>query len=138
MSRRDTYHDIVVSALEREGWIVTDDPFIIAFGAQDLQVDLGLEMPIGAERGGEKIAVEIKSFLGASAITDFYLAFGQFAFYRSLLALRGVERKIYLAMPDDAYHAIFDLTDGEAVRVHNHLPLIVYEPVEGAPLQWIE
>ena len=53
MSPPDTFHDIVVRALENEGWVVTDDPFIISFGAQDLQGDLGLEMPIGAERGGE-------------------------------------------------------------------------------------
>ena len=91
-----------------------------------------------ARSAAERIAVEIKSFLGPSAITDFYQAFGQFAFYRSLLTLRGVNRKIYLAMPNDAYHALFDLADGEAVRAHDHIPLIVYEPLEGAALQWIE
>ena len=124
--------------MEREGWIVTDDPFVIPFGSQDFQVDLGLEMPIGAERGGEKIAVEIKSFLGMSAITDFYSALGHFLFNRSLLALRGIDRKIYLAMPNEAYHAIFDIADGEAVRVHNHIPLIVSRQDAAGGLEWID
>ena len=63
MSRKDTFHEIVVSTLVREGWTITHDPYLLPFGIYDLQIDLGAEMPIGAEREGRKIAVEIKSFL---------------------------------------------------------------------------
>ncbi|MBD2518263.1 hypothetical protein H6G93_25470 [Nostoc sp. FACHB-973] len=41
-----------------------------------------LEQVLAAERGEQKIAVEIKSFLRTSTITDFYLALGQFIPYQ--------------------------------------------------------
>ena len=69
----------------REGWTITHDPYVLLFGIHDLQIDLGAEMPIGAEREGRKIAVEIKSFLSISTFGDLYHAIGQFQFYHSLL-----------------------------------------------------
>jgi XisH protein len=39
-------------------------------------IDLGAEKLIAAERGSEKIAVEIKSFSGASFINDLENAWG--------------------------------------------------------------
>lgn len=50
-----------------------------------MRIDLGAEKLLAAEREGEKIAVEIKSFLSPSAITDFHLALGQFLNYRTAL-----------------------------------------------------
>jgi hypothetical protein len=44
-------------------------------------VDLAAERLIAADRDGEKIAVEIKSFLNPSAIADFHQALGQFLSY---------------------------------------------------------
>ena len=45
-------------------------------GEIDAYIDLGAERLLVAEKAGEKIAVEIKSFLGASNIYEFYTAFG--------------------------------------------------------------
>ena len=63
---KDVFHDIVVKALEAEEWNITDDPLYISVGLVELYIDLGAEKIIGAEKAGEKIAVEIKIFLGAS------------------------------------------------------------------------
>jgi hypothetical protein len=41
-------------------------------------VDLGAERLIAAQRGDEKIAVEIKSFTGPSAIHEMQMALGQY------------------------------------------------------------
>jgi hypothetical protein len=57
----------------------------LKFGAITFQVDLGAEKIIGAEKAGQKIAVEIKSFLNPSTITNFYNALGQFLSYRLAL-----------------------------------------------------
>ena len=47
-----------------------------------LQIDLGAERLIAAEKGIEKIAVEVKSFVGSSKIEDLRDAVGQFVIYR--------------------------------------------------------
>jgi hypothetical protein len=62
---------------------------------------------LAAERAGEKIAVEVKSFLNPSAVTDFYAALRQFLSYR--LALKSVEPELslYLAVPVDVYQTFF-------------------------------
>lgn len=78
---KDKYHFLVKKALEDEGWTITDDPLIIDTPNRDLEVDLGAEKLIGAEKGNLKIAVEIKSFLGLSQIHEFYKALGQFNYY---------------------------------------------------------
>src|SRR4028119_2454285 len=46
---------------------------------------LGAEKVVVAEKDGQKIAVEIKSFIGPSKISQFYTALGQFISYRAAL-----------------------------------------------------
>ncbi|MFM5896387.1 MAG: element excision factor XisH family protein, partial [Dolichospermum sp.] len=62
MSAKDIFHDAVRKGLEKEGWVITDDPLRIRSGRVDMQIDLGGEKILAAEKGEEKIAVEIKSF----------------------------------------------------------------------------
>lgn len=89
MSAKDIFHETVKQALQKEQWVITNDPLRFKFGNVNFQVDLGAERLLAAQRKGEKIAVEIKSFLNPSAITDFYSALGQFLSYR--LALEATE-----------------------------------------------
>ncbi len=81
MSRRDTYHDLVKRALIREGWIITHDPYFLQADPK-LSIDLGAERTLAAERGNEKIAVEIKSFLSESQVTELERAVGQYGIYQ--------------------------------------------------------
>jgi hypothetical protein len=104
---RDRYHRIVRSALEAEGWVITDDPLIIETLKRDLEVDLGAERLIAAEKGLEKIAVEIKSFLGLSQIHDFYKALGQFNYYSLALEEQEPDRSLFLAIPAAVYESVF-------------------------------
>ncbi len=69
---RDKYHYAARIALEKDAWIVTNDPLELSFKQADFEIDLAAERLIAAERGLEKIAVEIKSFLGKSAISEFH------------------------------------------------------------------
>lgn len=82
------FHDLVKAGLEAEGWVITADPLYLSFGRVNFEVDLAAERVIAAERENRKIAVEIKSFLKSSFVTDFYGALGQFLSYR--LALQRV------------------------------------------------
>jgi XisH protein len=71
MSAKNIYHATVVHALEADGWKITNDPLTLSFGGRDLFVDLGAErVTIAAERGGQRIAVEIQSFLGRSPVRN--------------------------------------------------------------------
>jgi hypothetical protein len=83
MPAYDTFHDAVKNALIKDGWTITNDPLVIEFGLLNVYIDLGAERLIAAERGNERIAVEIKSFMGPSLLTDFHLAMGQFLNYRN-------------------------------------------------------
>ena len=60
---KDKFHQQVREALEKEGWTITHDPYKIMIGRRRGYIDLGAEI-IGAEKGDQIIAVEIKSFLG--------------------------------------------------------------------------
>ena len=82
MPARDFYHDKVRNALIKDGWTITHDPYSMKLGSADLFVDLGAEKIIAAEKGSDKIAVEIKSFLGKSIIAQTQDAIGQFIMYR--------------------------------------------------------
>ena len=65
MARLDKIHDKIKTALIKDGWTITHDPFAIQSEEFDLYVDLAAERIFAAERAGEKIAVEIKRFFAA-------------------------------------------------------------------------
>jgi hypothetical protein len=71
----------------------------IDWGQEDAYIDIGAERVIAAERGVEKIAVEVKSFLEPSRIRAIEIAVGQYAFYRTLLEISEPDRRLYLAVP---------------------------------------
>jgi hypothetical protein len=85
MSAKDAVHDAVRHALEKDGWLITHDPYYMKVGGVEMYIDLGSEAVLAAERNGEKIAVEIKSFLGTSTISEFHTALGQFINYQLAL-----------------------------------------------------
>ena len=138
MSARDKFHDFVKDSLEKEGWKITHDPLRIEFGEEDkLQIDLGAEKVLGAEKEGQKIAVEIKTFLSDSAIFDFHMALGQFLNYRLVLEETEPERILYLAVPLSAYDSFFYRDLPQAAIKKYQVKLIVYDPKSERNLQWI-
>jgi hypothetical protein len=111
MPARDIYHNSVKNALIKDGWTITHDPYTLTFGLRDVFVDIGAERMLAAEKGDEKIAVEIKSFRGASDIHDLEMAVGQYIFYRALLTRLEPDRKLFLAVPA----SVFDSTLSEPI-----------------------
>ena len=108
MPARDFYHDVVKSALIADGWTITDDPLVLKIGTKDLLVDLGAERLLAAEKQGQKIAVEIKSFLGASDVDSLEKALGQFTLYHDILEESEPDRRIYLAIPSEIFDDPFE------------------------------
>ena len=137
MPARDFYHDVVKAALIADGWTITDDPLILHVGKKDLFVDLGAERLLAAVKQGRKIAVEVKSFLGASEVSDLENALGQYVLYREILAQTGSDRLIYLAVSVEVYEDLFEEPIGQLVLRRAHLRLIVFDPEKGVIVQWI-
>ncbi len=137
MSAKDIFHNAVRLALEKDQWTITNDPLYIKASPRiRMFVDLGAEKLLAAERSGQKIAVEIKSFLGLSAINEFHLALGQFLTYRLALADLEPERVLYLAIPEDVYAEFFiDEFIQQAIQTYQ-LSFIVFNPVEENITLW--
>ena len=107
MSRRDKIHDAVRNARVKDGWTITADPFEIEYKTVTLRADLAADRVIAAERGLEKIVVEIKSFLSRSPIHELQTALGQFELYSTYLQLSEPDRKLYLAVSADIWERFF-------------------------------
>jgi XisH protein len=125
MPARDIYHDAVKNALTKDGWVITADPYIIKYEDAELYADLAAENPIAAYRQGQKIVVEIKSFIGRSPMYDFHNALGQYIVYRNLLQLTEPEYKLYLAIDSVVYQEFFLRKSIQAILQENQLLLIV-------------
>ena len=62
-------------ALEKDNWLITHDPLSFELTEKvKVRIDLGAEKLITAEKDNQKIAVEVKSFIGLSAISEFHTA----------------------------------------------------------------
>jgi len=97
MSARDIYHDVVKSALIKDGWKITADPLTLKFSTRyKLQIDLAAEALMAADKDNQLIAVEVKSFLAPSTVSEFHVALGQFINYRIALRLKQPERVLYV------------------------------------------
>jgi hypothetical protein len=117
---KDLYHEAVRKALEADGWTITDDPYYLKAKPHKLRVDLGAEKIIAAERGIDKIAVEIKTFAKDSFIYEFYEVSGQYQFYEEFLTEQDNERVLYLAISEVIYRARF-LPDESVMRMCNKI-----------------
>jgi hypothetical protein len=105
MPAKDVYHDTVKNALIKEGWTITSDQLFIRFGGFDMYIDLGASQVIAATK--QKIAVEVKSFIGGPFISEFHTAIEQVMNYRSALKRIEPECVLYLAVPRVIYKTYF-------------------------------
>ncbi len=137
MAARDLFHKAVKVALQKENWLITDDPLKMEAGGAKFEIDLGAERLLAAERAGEKIAVEIKTFLNDSPITDYHAALGQFLNYRLVLELKDPDRRLYLAIPVAVHEAFFQREFLQISVERYQINRIVYDPLNEVILQWI-
>jgi XisH protein len=137
MPAKDVFHQAMRHALEKDGWTITDDPLLVDVKEVKVFVDLGAERLIAAERENETIAVEVKSFVGGSTISEFHTALGQFINYRLFLKLSDPNRSLYLAVPSETYEEFFTGKIISQILKENNLKIIVYEPISEVIEQWI-
>ena len=136
---KDVFHQQVKNALIKDGWNITHDPLTIRISeAVKLQIDLAAESAIAAQRGSEKIAVEIKSFVGDSDISAFHTALGQYLNYCQALEEQEPDRIVYLAIPVETYQDFFQLPFIQRALRRYQVKLIIYDPKQEEIKQWIK
>lgn len=136
MPARDLYHDAVKKALVKDGWTITHDPFRLSWGGRDMYIDLGAERLLAAEKDEQRIAVEVKSFVGASEMQDLERAIGQFVLYRTVLAEREPDRALFLAVPQFILQDVFEQPLGELLIERNLVQVVGFDPDEEVIVQW--
>jgi hypothetical protein len=141
MPKKDSVHSYVRAALEKAGWEITHDPYMLENDtfSKRLMIDLGAEKTdlLEAEKGVERIAVEVKSFLGNSTIQDTYTAIGQFLMYQTSLQTQEADRKLYLAIPENIYEQM--LTEQLYLLAFRkyHISLLIFH-LQTEQIQWQE
>jgi hypothetical protein len=133
---KDLFHQVVKDALVKDGWNITHDPFPVDYGDVQMQIDLGAERLLAATKDKTIIAVEIKSFVRPSAISEFHTAVGQYLNYRRALRNQEPNRVLYLAVPSQTYDEFFRLrfiAEGiEEYQIH----LLIYDVEERSIVKW--
>ncbi len=135
---KDLYHYVLKEALQQDGWDVTNDPLMVADKSvnMDYEIDLGAEKLLGAEKGNEKIAVEVKSFLRTSLVNEFHSVFGQFLIYKEALIRTEADRVLYLAIPLSASNRLQDYPFLQELITQFAIKIIVFDETTKRIIQW--
>ncbi|MDM3862060.1 MAG: XisH family protein [Aphanizomenon gracile PMC644.10] len=136
MPARDIYHDAVKNALIKDGWTITFDPYPIKYEEVKLLADLTGEKTISATREGEKIVIEIKSFLSRSPMREFETALGQYLIYQTFLSLTHPEYKVYLAIGEKIYEKFFEQVAIELILQKYQVSLLVVDINKEEIIKW--
>ena len=113
------------------------DRLKLEVGGTKFEIDLGAETLLSAIRGEEKIAVEVKSFLSDSPLTDYHAALGQFLNYRLALQKAEPERKLFLAIPLSSHQLFFQKEFAQDSLAFYQVAQIIYDPDKEVISQWI-
>lgn len=138
MPALDRYHEAVKNALIKDGWTITHDPLRLVVGPDNVYVDLAAERVLAAEKETRKIAVEIKTYAGASKIADLEQAVGQYVVYRMALRRLDPGRELYLAVPQDVVSNQFQKRElWQAFLTDENGKLFGYDAEREEIIQWL-
>jgi hypothetical protein len=137
MPRFDLFHDTVRVALSKDGWTITDDPYLIEYKGFRLQADLGAEKVFAAEKDQRKIVVEVKVFGTPSFVNELQKAVGQYLMYRSFLKHVAPDRELFLALPQSVFEDFFQREPISEIVDEHQLHLLVFDPATEEVTEWI-
>ncbi len=136
---KDIIHNQVKNALIKDGWTITADLFRVEFEELEIFADLAAERtPIVAEKQGQKIIVEIKTFAGRSFIRELEQALGQYDLYFEMLTLTEFNHELYLAISEFVYEEFFQRKGTATIIQRKHLKLLVVNLNKEEVVRWIK
>ena len=136
MAAKDIYHEAVKNALIKDGWTITADPYPIKYEEVKLFADLAGEKTISATREGQKIVIEIKSFLSRSPMHEFETALGQYLIYQTFLSITHPEHKVYLAVGEKIYEKFFEQVAIQLILQKYQVLLLVVDINKEEIIKW--
>ena len=101
-----------------------------------LYADLAAERAIAAEKDNQKIAVEVKSFVGKSETADLEQAIGQYFLYRWIMDRQDPDRILFLAVPETIYRQLFEGVKGEILLSDGRLKVFGYSTEKEEIIGW--
>ena len=137
MPAKDKVHDALTTALRKDGWTITHDPYFVKVGQRRGFIDLAADKIIAATKENKKIAVEGKGFSGASELTEFEKALGQYSIYLLAIEQKEPDRTLYLAMPDDFYRDFMEDPFFQKIIQIYQLKIIIFNVLEEKIISWI-
>ena len=137
MPKKDKFHETVTIALQTELWHITNDPlFVPTQGGTNFFIDLGAERFIGAEKDGENIAVEIKSFGGNNPMYKFYEMLGQFLVYQLGLEEQQKFWELFIAISDVGYKKLDDAPIFKKAIQKYQLKFVIINAISKTIIEW--
>jgi hypothetical protein len=139
MPKKDKFHQSVIDALEKDNWIITNDPlFMPTKGGFNFYIDLGVARIINAEKGETKIAIEIKSFNYNSPLYSFYEMLGQYLVYEIALSKQILTWNLWIAISDIGYMRIAESPIFQEAIEKHQLKFIIINPLTNNIVEWKE
>jgi hypothetical protein len=138
MPAKDIYHNAVRFALVKDGWEILTEDYTLEYGGDRLYVDIAAEKSIAAEKQGQKILVEVKSFLGRSFINDLEQAVGQYVVYRDVLVENALDFELYLAITQGTYKSYFQRQLAQMIINRNQVKLLIVDAENEVIVEWID
>ena len=130
----DSCHPQVVRALEKDGWTISSDQFLIRI---DRSHRVYIDIEAQHFNAASIMVVEVKCFQDVEAETsDLYAAIGQYMVYRNLLERSNLNIPLYLAIPIEAYLGVFNRMAFPLI-VQNHVKMIVVDLEREVIDQWL-
>ncbi|MBX3066195.1 MAG: hypothetical protein KF726_24665 [Anaerolineae bacterium] len=99
----DACEPAIIRALEKDGWTIHEKPFILRGDDRSRLADFSVQR-VADGMLEEIVVVEVKCFANPRRMAqEFYLAVGQYEYYRASLVTENYSFPLYLAMPVEAY-----------------------------------
>lgn len=137
MPAKDIYHDTVKRALIKDGWTITAENMRFPWGGTQTYIDILADEIFVAEKEGRKIAVEVKSFVGKSTLSELEKAIGQFIIYRFAMGRKEPDRQLFLAVEKEIYNEFFLNADVLELVESENLKIVIFDKVKEVIVRWI-
>ena len=130
----DSCHPQILRALQKDGWQISADQFLIRI---DRRHRVYIDIEAHHSRNQSIMVVEVKCFQDVETeTTDLYTAIGQYLVYQSLLQERGIEIPLYLAIPEHAYNGVFKRM-ALPILTQNHVRMMIVDLEQEVIQQWL-
>jgi hypothetical protein len=134
MPAKDKFHDVVLRALQNDGWTILKEQVRIIVDKRRLWIDVKAKHEVQ----NEIVLIEIKSFDSPdSEVKYLENVLGQYLLYRAIIQDIEWSEELYLAIPKTAFDSIFSENLGLLVRRVYGIKLLVIDENKEEILQWI-